>query len=76
MKALNFAKIAFLIVGALVAYEFIFIRGMFTWVIAVIAILAAGAANIILNIKHGNWLQAALYLLSTIAFCMGYFALA
>ena len=68
-------QIAFLIVGVLTALEFIFIRGMFTWLIAVVAIIIVGFLNIIINIKYKEWLQATLYLLSTIAFCMGYFVL-
>lgn len=76
MKASKYFQIAFLIVGVLVALEFIFIRGMFTWLIAVAAIMLVGALNIIVSIKHKEWLQAALYILSTIAFCMGYFVLA
>lgn len=76
MKASKFAQITFLVVGALTALEFIFVRGTFSWIIAVLAIVVAGAANIILNIKHKNGLQAALYALSSVAFCMGYFVLA
>ncbi|WP_041719055.1 hypothetical protein [Alkaliphilus oremlandii] len=76
MKVSKYFQIAFLIVGALVALEFIFMRGMFSWFIAVIAIMVVGALNTIVNIKNKEWLQAALYILSTIAFCMGYFVLA
>ena len=45
-------------------------------VVAVVAIIAVGALNTFINIKNKEWLQAALYVLSTIALCMGYFALA
>lgn len=75
MKKANYLQIAFLIVGTLTALEFIFIRGMFTWLIAVTAIVIVGVLNVIANIKYKEPLQAALYILSTVALCMGYFAI-
>lgn len=48
---------------------------MFTSLIAVGAIIIVGILNIIINIKYKEWLQAVLYALSTVAFCMGYFVL-
>lgn len=76
MKASKYLQIAFLIVGTLTALEFIFIRGIFTWLIAVSAIMIVGALNTIINIIYKEWAQAFLYILSTVAFCMGYFVLA
>jgi len=38
--------------------------------------IVVGSLNVIINIKHKEWLQASLYMLSTIALCMGYFVLA
>ncbi|GEM_PF-5353874 len=35
MKVVKYFQIAFLVVGMLTSLEFIFIRGMFTWLIAV-----------------------------------------
>ena len=62
--------------GTLTALEFIFLRGMFTWLIVVTAVIVVGSLNVIINIKDKEWLQASLYILSTIALCMGYFTLA
>lgn len=76
MKAANYFQIAFLVVGTLTALEFIFLRGMFTWLIVVAAVIVVGSLNVIINIKNKELLQASLYILSTIALCMGYFALA
>lgn len=76
MKVAKYFQIAFLVVGMLTSLEFIFIRGMFTWLIAVVAVIVVGSLNVIINIKHREWLQASLYMLSTIALCMGYFVLA
>lgn len=75
MKLIKPFQIAFLVIGALTILEFIFVRGMFTWLIAVGAIIIVGILNIIINIKYKEWLQAVLYALSTVAFCMGYFVL-
>lgn len=36
-------QIAYLAVGALTVLEFLFVRGMFTWLIMTIAVAAAGA---------------------------------
>lgn len=73
MKSKKYAQIAFIIVGILTVCEFIFVRGMFTWLLAVAAIVAIGVVNILVNIKQKDWLQAALFLLSTVALSMGYF---
>ena len=73
MKSTRYFQIAFLVVGVLTTLEFIFIRGMFSWLIAVTATIVVGGLNVIINIKHKEWLQAFLYVLSTIALCMGYF---
>lgn len=75
MKVSKGFQIAFLIVGALTVLEFIFIRGMFTWLIAVFAVSILGIMNIILSIKNKDMMLAALYALATVALCMGYFML-
>lgn len=76
MKNSKYLQISFLVVGALTMLEFIFIRGMFTWLIAVAAIVVVGVLNIIASINKQELLLAALYALSTAALCMGYFVLA
>lgn len=75
MKSKKYAQIAFLIVGALAACEFIFVRGMFTWLLAVGAVAIVGAVNIVISAKQKDWLQALLYLLASVALCMGYLVL-
>ncbi len=76
MKATQFAQIAFLIVGVFTIAEFLLLRGMFSWLIAVGASALAGSVNLVLCLRQKDWLQAALYLLSTFALCMGYFVFA
>lgn len=66
-------QILYLFVGFLTVLEYIFIRGMFTWLIAVVTVVVMGALNIIASIKNKNLLLAALYILTTISLCMGYF---
>lgn len=65
-------QIAFLAVGALTILEFVFVQGMFTFLIAVGACILVGGANIAVCCKERNWMQALLYLVSTAALCMGY----
>lgn len=76
MKASKFLQIAFLVVGVLDILEFLFVRGMFTWLIAVAAVAVVGILNIIVSLKNKEPLLAALYTISAIALCMGYFVLA
>ena len=76
MRAYKYLQIAFLIAGAFAVLEFIFIRGMFTWLIAVAAVAVIGVLNVIASVKNKELLLAALYSLSTIALCMGYISLA
>lgn len=65
-------KRVFLVVGLLTVLEFVFIRGMFTWLICVAATVIVGAMNIIVSIKGKDFMQAALYTLCVVALCMGY----
>ncbi len=75
MKPKNNLQIAFLIVGTLAALEFIFVRGLFTWLLAVGAVILVGGLNILLGLKNKEWMQVGFYLLLTVSLCMGYFAL-
>ena len=45
---------------------------MFTWLIAVSAITVQGIVNVFSSIKDYDVMEAALYVPSTIALCMGY----
>ncbi|WP_455580917.1 hypothetical protein [Dysosmobacter sp.] len=69
-------QIAYLAVGALTVLEFLFVRGMFTWLIMTIAVAAAGAANILLACRDREFLGALQYLLCSVALTMGYLSLA
>ncbi len=76
MKGKTWFQIAFLIVGFLTVLEFIFIRGMFTWLIAVAATIVMGAINIGISLKSREWVLSFLFCLATIALSMGYFVIA
>ena len=76
MKSSKILQFLFLVVGVLTALEFIFIRGMFSWLIAVVATVVVGVLNVSASLKNKELLLAALYILSTVALCMGYFVLA
>lgn len=75
MKFKKSLEVLFLVVGILAVLEFICIRGMFTWFIAVAAVIIIGTLNIIVSLKYKEWLQACLYMLSIIALCMGYYVI-
>ena len=75
MKKKQLPEILFLIIGVLVVFEFAFIRGMFTWLIAVAAVVLVGGYNIIMKWRDKEWLYACLYLLTVVALCMGYLTL-
>lgn len=76
MKLKTGFQIAFLAVGALTVLEFIFLRGMFTWLLAVGAVVLLGAVNVLLAARDKEWIPALHYTLTTVALCMGYFVLA
>ena len=75
MKAQKISQILFLLAGLLTVLEFVFIQGMFTWLIAVSVTALTGIWNILLCAKNKRWLDAGLYLLASVALCMGYFVL-
>lgn len=66
---------SFLVIGFLTILEFIFIQGMFTWLIVVAAVIILGILNIVYHAKDREWQLATLYFLCTVALCMGYFKL-
>ncbi len=73
MKLEKKLQIAFLCVGTLTVLEFIFVRGLFTWLMAVGGVLMIGGLNILFAIKCKEWIQACMYLLCVLALCMGYY---
>ncbi len=76
MKFQKFFQILFLCVASLTILEFIFIKGMFTWLLAVSATIVCAMLNILFSLFKKEWLMAYFYFLFAIALCMGYFALA
>lgn len=76
MKLKTGFQIAFLAVGGLAVLEFLFLRGMFTWLLAVGAVIALGAVNVLLTARDKEWIPALHFALTTVALCMGYFVLA
>lgn len=68
--------ILFLVAGALTVLEFIFISGMFTWLVMAGLVILLGLINIVLEMKERNYMQALLYLLAAVALVMGYWKLA
>lgn len=75
-KASKVIDILFLVVTILSLCEFIFVRGMFTWLISVFALLFIGIIEIIFCIKNKACYKAALVALVVIAICSGYFVVA
>ena len=72
MNFKKIAEIAFLVVGFLTVLEFVLLQGMFTWLMVVISTMVVGLVNIILCLKDKEWNKSLLYLLCSIALCMGY----
>ena len=60
--AVSFAAIA----------EYLFVCGTFTGPLVMFLALAIGLANIIVSVKNKDWRAALLFLIATIALCMGY----
>ncbi len=73
MKKNNTLQIAFLVVGTLTALEFIFVQGLFTWLMAVGATIIVGSVNIIMSIRNKQWFEVWTFALLIVALCMGYF---
>lgn len=76
MKARNIWGILFLVIGVLTVLEFIFIRGMFTWLMMVALVSVVGLVNIVLSLRARRFYAAAHFLLTSVALVMGYFILA
>lgn len=75
---MNFKKwmqILFLVVGFLTVAEYVFIQGMFTWLIAVVCTGILGLINIFFALKEQDISTALLYLLASLALGMGYFVM-
>ena len=68
-------EILFLITGALAILEFIFVRGMFTGVFMVLAVLVIGVVDMIVKLVSKKYLEAVHCIITTIALCMGYLVL-
>jgi hypothetical protein len=71
-----FAQTAFLVAGFLTVLEFVFVRGMFTWLIAAALTIVLGLVNVVLCCRDREWMPGVLYILAGVALTMGYFVLA
>lgn len=71
----RFFKILFLIIALLNILEYLYIAGLFTAPIMMIASMAVGLVNILFCIKEKSYHDALLYLTTTIALNMGYWKL-
>lgn len=71
----NYFSILFLVVGVITILEFLFIQGLFTSIMAMLAVLVAGIINVIVELMDKKILYALLYLLATIALCISYIPL-
>lgn len=69
------AKGAFLIVAVITILEFLFVSGMFTSLIVMFLSLVAGLVNVGFALKEKNYNEVGLYIVATIALCMGYWSL-
>lgn len=67
--------ILFMIAAILTMIEYYFICGMFTSLIMIIVLTASGIVNIVFALKSKLINEATLYLLCTLALCLGYFKL-
>lgn len=69
----KFLKITFIIIAILTIFEFLFVRGLFTSVLALIASSIVGIINILFAAKEKQYNEAILYAIATIALNMGYY---
>lgn len=68
-------KILFLVIALFTILEYLYIAGLFTAPIMMIASMAIGLINILFCIKDKSYHDALLYLTATIALNMGYWKL-
>lgn len=55
-KTSKLISVIFVVIALLSLCEYIFIRGMFTWLISLISVAIMGIVNIIFQAKEKNWL--------------------
>ena len=68
--------VLFIIISILCLCEFIFIRGMFSWLLSFIAIILFGIIQVILCLVNKSYYKAILTALLVISICSGYLVLA
>lgn len=66
----------FMIVALLCLGEFMFLRGMFTWLLSFFAIILFGIIEIIFCLINKSYYKAVLVLMLVLAICTGYGILA
>ena len=75
-KASKIIDIIFIIVSILCLCEFIFIRGMFTWLLSFAAIIIFGLIQIIFSLINKSYYKALITLLLVISICSAYLSIA
>ena len=68
----NIFKVLFIVIGIATILEYIFITGMFTWLIAATGSIIIGTINIIWEVKNKKYLDGLVYAIATVALIMGY----
>ena len=68
-------KALYIASAALAIYEYLFVTGMFTSLIALVFISVTGIINLVLSFKDKKYNEAVLYIVSTVGLSMGYWKL-
>lgn len=71
-KVTKFSRCLFIIISCLTLLEYVFVQGMFTWLIMFILLLISGIFDLAVEIKAGNIYTAFLVVLSMAVFAAGY----
>lgn len=71
-KSRAICQIVFLATVALAICEFVFVRGQFTWLMAVGAVCVTGLIDAALALRDRAWLAAVQDVLTAAAVCMAY----
>lgn len=75
-KMSKIVDIIFIIVATLCLAEFVFLRGMFTWLLSFCAMILFGVIEIIFCLINKNYYKAVLVFFLVVAVCNGYWVLA
>lgn len=71
-KVSKLFKTIYLILAIITILEYLFVSGMFTSIIVLVLIDAAGVINLCFSLKEKNYFEAALFVVATAGLSMGY----